>query len=81
MKCRSIVFVTIAPAVALPVPRDMTETRSGIPDRVPRSALLDIAGRKVMDLQPGVNVVKHLSPGVCFVRDGQTAVSRVAIVR
>jgi hypothetical protein len=31
-------------------------------------SLLDIAGRKVMDLQPGPNDVRHLAPGVYFVR-------------
>jgi YVTN family beta-propeller protein len=30
--------------------------------------LLDIAGRKVLDLVPGVNDVRHLSPGIYFVR-------------
>ena len=29
--------------------------------------LLDITGRKVMELQPGENVVRHLAPGVYFV--------------
>ncbi len=31
-------------------------------------ALLNSAGRKVMDLQPGENDVRHLSPGVYFLR-------------
>ncbi len=30
--------------------------------------MLDIAGRKVMDLIPGENDVRYLSPGVYFVR-------------
>jgi hypothetical protein len=37
-----------------------------------RSVLLDAAGRKVMDLHPGANDVRHLSAGLYFVR----AVSR-----
>ncbi len=43
--------------------------------RVPESAirhstfaLLNSGGRKVMDLQPGENDVRHLSPGVYFIR-------------
>jgi len=32
------------------------------------SRLLDISGRKVLDLKPGVNVVRALAPGVYFVR-------------
>lgn len=36
-----------------------------------RAELLDIAGRKVMDLRPGRNDIRHLSPGVYFVvREG-----------
>jgi hypothetical protein len=36
-------------------------------------ALLNCVGRKVMDLQPGENDVRHLSPGVYFVRSESTA--------
>jgi hypothetical protein len=35
-------------------------------------ALLNCVGRKVMDLQPGDNDVRHLSPGVYFVRPAGT---------
>jgi hypothetical protein len=35
-------------------------------------ALLDCVGRKVMDLLPGENDVRHLSPGVYFVRPAGT---------
>jgi YVTN family beta-propeller protein len=41
-----------------------------------RAALLDIAGRKVIELQPGANDVRSLSPGVYFVRSEPSAVSR-----
>ncbi len=34
--------------------------------------LLDVAGRCVMELTPGVNDVRHLSPGVYFVRPAGT---------
>jgi hypothetical protein len=34
-----------------------------------RAALLDISGRKVMDLEPGANDVRALAPGVYFVRE------------
>jgi len=37
-------------------------------DRVPRLSLLDIAGRNVLELQPGANDVSRLSPGVYFCR-------------
>jgi hypothetical protein len=47
-----------------------------LPERTSSSAstscLMDIGGRKVMDLHPGANDVSHLSPGVYFIR----AVSR-----
>jgi YVTN family beta-propeller protein len=54
-------------------------------DQVPMS-MLDITGRKVMDLKPGPNDISRLSPGVYFVRrpetgDGRprTAVRKVVI--
>ncbi len=53
---------------------------------VPKTALLDISGRKVLDLKPGPNDVRALSPGVYFVREAQTqaraqAVRKVVIQR
>jgi hypothetical protein len=32
------------------------------------AALLDAVGRKVMDLQPGINDIRHLSPGIYLLR-------------
>jgi hypothetical protein len=50
--------------------------------------LLDIQGRKVMDLEPGANDIRHVAPGVYFVRrpetgDGRprTAVRKIVIRR
>jgi DNA-binding beta-propeller fold protein YncE len=57
------------------MPRDMTETGSAVSDRVPRPALLDIIGRKVVDLLPGPNDISHLSPGIYFVREEPQASS------
>lgn len=37
---------------------------------VPKTALLDISGRKVLDLAPGANDVSRLSPGVYYVEPG-----------
>jgi YVTN family beta-propeller protein len=34
------------------------------------AVLLDITGRRVMDLKPGENDIRHISPGVYFVREG-----------
>ncbi|MFO7676614.1 MAG: serine hydrolase [bacterium] len=36
------------------------------------AVLLDISGRKVADLRPGTNDVRHLSPGVYFVAEPRT---------
>jgi len=33
-----------------------------------RAALLDISGRKVLDLRPGANDVPALAPGIYFIR-------------
>jgi|GEM_PF-5795162 len=51
---------------------------------VPRTVLIDISGRKVLDLHAGANDVSHLSPGVYFVRRAQAqaqAVRKVVIQR
>jgi hypothetical protein len=37
--------------------------------RLASRVLLDISGRKVLDLRPGLNDVSRLAPGVCFVRE------------
>jgi hypothetical protein len=37
------------------------------------ASLLDISGRKVMDLEPGANDVRALAPGVYFVRPASSA--------
>jgi hypothetical protein len=67
---------------ALVLPRDMTEIRSGISDRVPRPSLLDISGRNVLDLHPGPNDVSVLAPGVYFVSERQAgSVRRVIVAR
>ena len=46
------------------------------------SVLLDINGRKVMDLRPGANDVRALVPGVYFVREAAAqAVRKVVVTR
>ena len=50
----------------------MGDGRSAISNLQSEIALLDLTGRKVLDLKPGANDVSRLSPGVYFVR----AVSR-----
>jgi DNA-binding beta-propeller fold protein YncE len=46
------------------------------------SSLLDIAGRKVMDLAPGANDVSRIAPGVYFVRGNGTGhTTKVLVVR
>jgi YVTN family beta-propeller protein len=68
------------------LPRDMTDIRPGISDRVQRSFLLDIGGRKVLDLQAGANDVRSFAPGVYFVREARAqpqaqATRKVVIAR
>jgi len=65
----------------LNLPRDMTEIRPGISDRVPRPVLLDASGRTVMQLRPGSNDVSRLAPGVYFVRSEPSAVAKVVVTR
>jgi len=44
-----------------------------------RAELLDISGRRVMDLSPGPNDVRALAPGVYFVREAQAQAQAQAI--
>ncbi len=46
-----------------------------IGSRPSTSCLLDLGGRKVMDLQPGANDVRALAPGVYFIREEPQAAS------
>jgi len=67
------------------LPRDMTELPDNS-DRVPRPALLDASGRRVMDLMPGQNDIRHVAPGVYFVKEGgiegaSEKVSKLVITR
>jgi len=57
-------------------------TRSELPGRnsvMSRAALLDAAGRKVMELQAGPNDVRRLAPGVYFVREARAQVQAQAL--
>ena len=72
------------------LPRDTgLGKRSGLSDNpgMSRAVLLDIGGRKVLDLHSGPNDVRHLAPGAYFLRavpsvagHGRSTVSRVVIV-
>ena len=46
------------------------------------SELLDITGRKVIDLHPGVNDIRHISQGVYFIRfDTETITKKLIITK
>ena len=56
---------------------------SGV-NRSASSVLLDVSGRKVLDLHPGANDVRALAPGVYFVREAQAqaqAIRKVVLAR
>ena len=49
-----------------------------------RAELLDVSGRKVLDLNPGANNVQAIAPGVYFVREAQAqaqAIRKVVVTR
>ncbi len=43
-------------------------------------SLLDISGRQVMDLEPGLNDIRHVAPGVYFVRREDDITTTKAVV-
>ncbi len=52
-----------------------------VPGRQP-AELLDITGRRGVDLRPEVNNVRHFSPGTCFVRrEGTSSTTKVVMMR
>jgi len=78
-----VVATSDRPADAARFPRHATSIVRGVlflerdcprMGTVPKAALLDISGRKVLDLKPGANDLSRLSPGVYFVRQ-QSVVS------
>jgi DNA-binding beta-propeller fold protein YncE len=76
---RSMGAATVVRAVLfLPLASSVEREVSGV--------LLDVSGRKVMDLLPGANDVRALAPGVYFVREAQAqaqaqAIQKVVITR
>jgi hypothetical protein len=79
-----------SPAVAEMSMPEVRETDSGativhgvlflpakVDGRKPNSILLDISGRRVLDLHPGANDVRALAPGVYFVREAQAQAQAV----
>jgi hypothetical protein len=55
-----------------------------MPVRPGPTRLLDVSGRKVLDLLPGANDVRALAPGVYFVREAQAqapATRKVVVTR
>jgi hypothetical protein len=70
---------------AATVVRGVINLQSPVSNRQPPSVLLDAAGRKVMELRPGENDVRHLAPGVYFVRkadgEGRMANTKVVVTR
>jgi hypothetical protein len=51
------------------------------PGHGPRDAgLLDVSGRKIMDLRCGANDVSRLAPGIYFVKLSNTAPTRKVVI-
>jgi len=58
----------VKPTAAATVVRGLLKTEDRIPETGYRAELLDIAGRRVMELRPGANDVRQLATGVYFVQ-------------
>ena len=79
---RSLISVGHPPEAATVVRRVLVVPLASGDGRVANCDLLDISGRKVLDLCPGPNDIRHLAPGVYFVRGAQAqAVSKIVLTR
>jgi hypothetical protein len=58
------------PVARLPLPT-LVRRVLPLPGRIP-AMMFDISGRLVMDLEPGQNDIRHVAPGVYFVRQEET---------
>ena len=67
---------TSCPEQQATVTRGVLNLQSALYNLQSEIALLDMAGRKVLDLVPGANDVNALAPGVYFVRTGPDAAFR-----
>ena len=56
----------------------LQETQS--PEPRPAS-LIDVGGRKIMDLKAGANDVSNLAPGVYFIRSSRSAPARKVVIQ
>jgi YVTN family beta-propeller protein len=73
-----------APNAGPTIVRGALNLQSAIYNLESEIMLLDISGRKVLDLRPGANDVSRLSPGVYFVRKAQAqaqAVRKVVLAK
>jgi DNA-binding beta-propeller fold protein YncE len=81
-----LVVAESRPPLPSPVPPSATVVRSvlflaeALGPKPETASLLDISGRKVMELRPGANDIRALAPGVYFVRKAQTQAMRKVIV-
>ena len=88
-RARATVFPRLTGGVeearGAPMPRYLCQTIVGRALKLPRGTkvraylLMDISGRKVMDLSPGANDVRALAPGVYFVREAQAQAQAQAV--
>jgi len=72
------VSMNVGPTIVRGVLFVSDDRRPGTGDR---AALLDISGRKVLDLTPGAIDVRWLAPGVYFVRHQDSRVAKVIVTR
>lgn len=62
--------------------RGILNLQSGISNPQSKITLLDITGRKVADLKSGANNIRHLAPGVYFIRgNNNNQVTKIIVTR
>ncbi|MEO0070733.1 MAG: hypothetical protein ABIK39_01415, partial [candidate division WOR-3 bacterium] len=58
-----------------------TEDRGPKTEDRAQAFLVDVTGRKVLELKPGDNDIRHLAPGVYFIKDGSSIERKVVITK
>jgi parallel beta-helix repeat protein len=71
----------VRPAVLATIVRGVLRLQPSANSSHQTAGLLDIGGRKVMDLEPGLNDIRQIAPGIYFVRREENSTTTKVVVQ